>query len=161
MKTTNYCKAIFLGIAIMVLGACTQSAEKKENKELTDLQTLAAWYNYSTVDWDAIDDLYYRPYSCDWSDEIGEQIHPDFPKDYAGKYWHRLQNAKTLFHQQTLPLRVTASDKTLQAINHTEAAFDTLFVNIVSQEYYMRLFVDEYQELLPHEIDVLFESMRE
>ena len=120
---------------------------------------LSKFYNCSTVDWALIDTLYYRPYNCDWSEEIGAQIAHDFPFEYTSMYWHRLQNAKTYFHQQTLPLRIGASDAFIAQLNRTESALDTVFVHIVSQEYYMRIFVDCYEEVMPQEIDRCFETL--
>ena len=120
---------------------------------------LGKFYNYSTVDWALIDTLYYRPYNCDWPEEIEAQMHPDFPSEEACTYWHLLQNAKTYMHQQTLPLQSGASDAFLQQLGHTEATLDSVFVRIVSQEYYMRLFVDCYEELMPQEIDKCFQTI--
>ena len=127
-----------------------QSEAKKE---------LMNFYDYSTVDWAMLDTLYYRPYNCDWSEEIGKQILPDFPMEKSSLYWHRLQNAKTYLHQKTLPLRIGASNDFLIQLNRTEAALDSVFVRMVSQEYYMRLFVDCYEEILPQEIDKCFQLM--
>ena len=95
----------------------------------------------------------------DLPDEIGARIHPDFPSEYAARYWHRLQNAKTYLHQQTLPLRSGASEEFIAQLNHTESALDSVFVHIVNQEYYMRLFVDCYEEIMPQEIDKCFEEL--
>ena len=39
------------------------------------------------------------------------------------------------------------------------AALDSVFVHIVNQEYYMRLFVDCYEEIMPQEIDKCFEEL--
>ena len=138
---------------LLMLSACT-----KQDSVTMAQQELAKFYHYSTVDWAKLDTLYYRPYSCDWSDEIDAQIHPDFPPKYAGKYWHRLQNAKTYLHQQTLPLRSGATDEFIAQLDNTESALDTVFVRIVSQEYYLRLFVDCYQEIMPEEIDQCFQK---
>jgi hypothetical protein len=121
-----------------------------------DLLSVTAFYNYSTVDWCALDTVYYRPYNCDWPEEIGSRIIPGFPPEYATQYWHLLQNAKTKFHQQTLPLRAITSDRTQQQLDRTEAAFDSIYVHIVSQEYYLRIFPDCYNELIPPMIDSLF-----
>ena len=137
--------------AILMLSTCA----KQDSKTIAQHE-LAQFYNYSTVDWTKLDTLYYRPYWCDWPDEIDAQIYPDFPPEYAGKYWHRLQNAKTYLHQQTLPLRSGASNEFIAQLNHTESALDSVFVRIVSQEYYLRLFVDCYQEIMPEEIDKCF-----
>ena len=120
---------------------------------------LQKFYNYSTVDWCRLDTLYYRPYFCDWPEEMEARIHPDFPSEYTCKYWHLLQNTKTYLHQQTLPLRSGASDAFLEQLSRTEATLDSVFVRIVSQEYYMRLFVDCYEELMPEEIDKCFQIM--
>ena len=140
--------------ALLLLSSCA----KQDSRSLA-LQELQRFYNCSTVDWAKLDTLYYRPYNCDWPDEIGAQINPDFPPEYVAKYWHRLQNAKTWLHQQTLPLRCDASEAFIAQLNHTESALDSVFVHIVSQEYYLRLFVDCYEEVMPQEIDKCFESL--
>lgn len=140
-------------ILVAFIGCAKQDSTSVAQKELSK------FYNYSTVDWALIDTLYYRPYNCDWSEEIGAQIASDFPMEYTSKYWHRLQNAKTYLHQQTLPLRIGASDAFIEQLNRTESALDSVFVRIVSQEYYMRIFVDCYEEIMPIEIDKCFETL--
>lgn len=47
----------------------------------------------------------------------------------------------------------------IRQLDRTEALFDTLFVLTVSQEYYLRLRVDAYEELIPREITKCFESL--
>lgn len=116
---------------------------------------IASFYNYSTVDWGRIDTMYYRPYTADWSEDIDRRIHPDFPNEIAAKYWHSLQNAKTVFHQRTMPLRAASSGDVCEALNRTESMFDTVFVRCVEQEYYMRLLVDTYNENMPPALDSL------
>lgn len=141
-------------IALLVLGSCSRPCQLQTSEAV--LQNL---YSCSTVDWALLDTLYYRPYNCDWPDEIGAQIHPEFPPEYSARYWHRLQNAKTYLHQQTLPLRTGASEEFVNQLNRTESALDSVFVRIVSQEYYMRIFVDCYEEIMPAEIDRCFETL--
>lgn len=131
----------------------------RSNRTDVALKELGNFYNFSTVDWSLIDTLYYRPYNCDWPEEIGHRIHPDFPLEYATLYWNRVQNAKTYLHQQTLPLRSGASTECIKQLESTESALDSVFVAIVSQEYYMRLFVDCYEEIMPQEIDHCFETL--
>ncbi len=145
---------LYLLIIIVALISCAkQDSVSVAHKELSN------FYNYSTVDWAMIDTLYYRPYNCDWPDAISVKIASDFPMEYTSKYWHRLQNAKTYLHQQTLPLRIGASDEFIKQLNHTESALDSVFVRIASQEYYMRIFVDCYEEIMPLEIDKCFETL--
>ena len=134
----------------------SQPAEDPIKRSPEDV--LRSFYSYSTVDWALIDTIYYRPYNCDWPDRIEEQMLHDFPKEYSAKYWHLLQNAKKYFHQQTLPLRSGASKVFIDQLNYTESAFDSVFVAIVSQEYYLRLFVDCYEEIMPAEIDKCLET---
>ena len=146
-------KSLLIGLVVVILMGCT-----KQDSVSVAHNELGKFYNYSTVDWARIDTLYYRPYNCDWSEEIGAQIAPDFPIEYASKYWHRLQNAKTYLHQQTLPLRIGVSDAFIEQLNRTESALDSVFVRIVSQEFYMRLFVDCYEEIMPQEVTKCFET---
>ena len=111
---------------------------------------LARFYNYSTVDWDLIDTLYYRPYNCDWPDGMEKIFDPDAPAKVD-------KASATYLHQKTLPLRIGASPEFMDQLNRTEAALDTLFVRMVSQPYYMRLDVDCYQEIMPQEVTKCFE----
>ena len=145
---------LFLSTILVAFIGCA-----KQDSVCVAHNDLSKFYNYSTVDWALIDTLYYRPYNCDWSEEIGAKIASDFPMEYTSKYWHRLQNAKTYLHQQTLPLRIGASDAFIEQLNRTESALDSVFVRIVSQEYYMRIFVDCYEEIMPLEIDKCFETL--
>lgn len=141
-------------IALLVLDSCSHPCQVQTSEAV-----LQSFYNCSTVDWALIDTLYYRPYNCDWAEDIGAQIHPEFPPEYSARYWHRLQNAKTYLHQQTLPLRSGVSEEFVNQLNRTESALDSVFVRIVSQEYYMRIFVDCYEEIMPAEIDCCFETL--
>ena len=144
-------KNCFLFLTLLLMGVLTGCQRAKQ----TDI---FQYYNYSTVDWERLDMLYYRPYSADWNEQIGQRIRSDFPPEIAAQYWHSLQNAKTDFHQRSLPLRA-ASSVVGEALDRTEAMFDTVFVRCVEQEYYMRLFVDVYNEVMPAAIDDLCRSM--
>lgn len=148
-------KSAILIVALVSLGL---TGCAKQDSISVAHNELARFYNYSTVDWCLIDSLYYRPYNCDWPEEIGAQIVHDFPMEYTTKYWHRLQNAKTYLHLQTLPLRIGASDEFIEQLNRTESALDSVFVRMVCQEYYMRVFVDCYEEIMPQEVTKCFET---
>ena len=128
---------------------------------LGQIDDLSKWYNFSTVDWSALDSLYYLPYNCDWGEEIDEKMVKDFPEEEACLYWSRLKKAKTLFHQQTLPLRSQYPEMVNKQIERTEAAFDSVFVACVTQEYYMRLFVDCYEAILPLAIDSFYRTLND
>ena len=148
-------KSTILMIALVSLGL---TGCAKQDSVSVAHNELGKFYSWSTVDWAGIDSMYYRPYNCDWPEEIGAQIAPDFPFEYTSKYWHRLQNAKTYLHQQTLPLRIGASDEFIEQLNRTESALDSVFVRMVIQEYYMRVFVDCYEEIMPQEVTKCFET---
>ena len=148
-------KKLFL---IMVAALAFISCTKQDSVSMAHNE-LSKFYSFSTVDWDLIDTLYYRPYNCDWPDEIGARIAPDFPFEYTSKYWHLLQNAKTYLHQQTLPLRIGAPGEFIEQLNYTESALDSVFVRMVSDMYYLRSFVDYYEEIMPQEITKCFETL--
>ena len=116
---------------------------------------ISCYSDYSTVEWHELRDKYYRPNTADWSPEIDSLICDGFPMELACEYWHLLQNARTDFHQKSLPLRVEASKEMVDALDKTEAMFDTVFVRCVSQEYYMRLFPEMYNEVMKPAIDEL------
>ena len=145
-------------IALAIAGALSLTTSRRSNEAL-DLQHITPFYNYSTVNWTMMDTLYYRSYAGDWSEEIDSRIHPEFSLEIAAQYWHLLQNAKTYFHQQNLPLRRTTSKQGKQALDKAEAMFDTVFLHCVEQEYYLRLFVDVYNEIMPSTVDDLITNL--
>ena len=116
---------------------------------------ISCYYDFSTVDWQELSSKYYCPNADDWSSEIDKKIISGFPMEIASEYWHLLQNARTDFHQKSLSLRVEASKEMADALDNTEAMFDTVFVRCLSQEYYMRLFPEMYNETMKPAIDEL------
>ena len=110
---TNRLISFFLFV-LLIFPSCS----KQDSKNIAQNE-LQQFYCCSTVDWAKLDTLYYRPYNCDWAEEIGAQIHPEFPPEYSARYWHRLQNARTYLHQQTLPLRSGASGEFVNQLNRT------------------------------------------
>lgn len=67
---------------------------------------------------------------------------------------------KAYVHEKGLALRAVASQETVDALNRFEASFDTLFHRCVSQEYYMRLFQDCFNETIPDALEALAASCR-
>ena len=148
-------KIIVLLVFIGVFSGCGSNATT------TFVKSIAGYSNYSTVDWKYLGDKYYRPNTADWPAEVDSLIIKEFPIEIACEYWHLLQNARTDFHQKSLPLRAKASKNIVVAIDNTEAMFDTVFVRCVSQEYYMRLFPEMYNETMKPAIDKLITEINQ
>jgi len=153
-------KKIFVfAISAMVL-CCCQCRHNETSKDIHEFDArIGIWYNYSSVDWKQLDTLYYRPYTGDWPEEYdackdsSHRIDPITEIDVH--FWHLLQNARTKFHQDNLHLRQCGNQRVIRALNQTEAAFDTVFVHYMKDEYYLRARVDAYQEIMPKAIDKL------
>jgi hypothetical protein len=90
---------------------------------------------------------------------MNKRIIKDFPIEVSAEIWYLLQNARTDFHQKSLSLRAKASKNIVVALDNTEAMFDTVFVRCVSQEYYMRLFPEMYNETMKPALDELVEKL--
>ena len=135
--------------ASVLVTSCKQYATTEFVKEIR------CYSDYSTVAWSDLYEKYYRPNAGDWDSEINKRIIKDFPIEISTEIWHLLQNARTDFHQKSLSLRVEASKEMADALDNTEAMFDTVFVRCVSQEYYMRLFPEVYNETMKPAIDKL------
>lgn len=116
---------------------------------------IGVWYNFSTVDWAMLDTFYYRPYNCDWPDEYVASVGENHIPEEDARVWHLLQNARTKFHQDNLPLRAASTAEQRAHLDQVDAAFDTVFVRYMQNDYYLRAFVDAYQEVLPQQIDEL------
>lgn len=146
----RYLLILFAGVLVT---SCKQDATTEFVKEIS------CYSDYSTVAWSDLSEKYYRPNSADWPADVDSMIHEDFPMEIACEYWHLLQNARTDFHKKSLPLRAKASKNIVVAIDNTEAMFDTVFVRCVSQEYYMRLFPEMYNETMKPALDELVEKL--
>ena len=135
--------------ASMLITSCKQDTTTEFVKEIR------CYSDYSTVAWSELSEKYYRPNAGDWGLEMNKRIIKDFPREVSIEIWHLLQNARTDFHQKTLPLRAKASNNAINSLDRTEAMFDTVFVRCVNQEYYMRLFPEMYNEIMKPAIDEL------
>lgn len=141
--------------ASVLVTSCKQDATTEFVKEIS------CYSDYSTVAWPDLSEKYYRPNAGDWDSKINNRIIKDFPIEISTKIWHLLQNARTDFHQKSLPLRAKASKNIVVALDNTEAMFDTVFVRCVSQEYYMRLFPEMYNETMKPALDELVEKLND
>ena len=146
-------RLMYIAVAILALMGCSVDVKTEF------IRSVSSYSDYSTVDWDDLDDKYYRPNTADWPAEVDSLIVNDFPMEIACRYWHLLQNARTDFHQKSLSLRVNASKNVVAALNNTEAMFDTVFVRCISQEYYMRLFPEVYNDVMKVAIDKLISEL--
>lgn len=146
-------KLMCIAISILTLVGC--SADIKTEF----IRSVSGYSDYSTVDWGELGDKYYRPNTADWPAEVDSLIIEEFPMKIACGYWHLLQNARTDFHLKSLSLRTKASKNEIEALDKVEIMFDTVFVRCVSQEYYMRLFPEMYNEVMKPAIDELIKEL--
>lgn len=146
-------RLMYIAVAILALMGCSVDVKTEF------IRSVSSYSDYSTVDWDDLDNKYYRPNTADWSAEVDSLIVNDFPMEIACRYWYLLQNARTDFHQKSLSLRVNASKNVVSTLNNTEAMFDTVFVRCISQEYYMRLFPEVYNDVMKVAIDKLIREL--
>lgn len=142
-------KLMCIAISILTLVGCYADIKTEF------IKSVSSYSDYSTVDWGELGDKYYRPNAADWPAEVDSLIIEEFPMEIAAEYWHILQNARTDFHKKSLPLRAEASKGVIATLDNTEAMFDTVFVRCVSQEYYMRLLPEMYNEVMKPAIDEL------
>ena len=133
----------------------------KQDTTTNFVREISYYSDYSTVTWSDLSEKYYRPNTGDWGEDIEKCICTGFPLEIASYFSHLLQNARTDFHQKSLPLRAEASENIIKALDLTEAMFDTVFVRCVSQEYYMRLFPEMYNETMKPALDELVEKLND
>ena len=143
-------KNALIFILIVILTSCSY-----RDISIEFIRQISSYSDYSTVAWSDLSKKYYRPNAGDWGPEMNKRIIKDFPREVSIEIWHLLQNARTDFHQKSLSLRAKASKNAIRSLDCTEAMFDTVFVRCVSQEYYMRLFPEMYNETMKPAIDEL------
>ena len=140
---------------LLILFASMFITSCKQDTAAEFVKDIGCYSYFSTVDWEALTDKYYRPNIADWDSISNWRIIAGFPNEICAEYWCLLQNARTDFHQKSLPLRAKASNNAINSLDRIEAMFDTVFVRCVSQEYYMRLFPEMYNETMKPAIDGL------
>ena len=146
-------KYLLLLLVVAFVSGCRRNATTEF------VESVSCYSDFSTVDWSALSGKYYRPNTADWDSAVDERIIEGFPGEIAAEFWHLLQNARTDFHQKSLPLRAGATKNVVKALDCAEAMFDTVFLRCVSQEYYMRLFPEMYNETMKPAIDELVELL--
>ena len=144
----------FLLLLLILFVDCKQDTATKFVEDIN------CYSDFSTVDWSELSNKYYHPNIADRDSVINEQIIDGFPSEIAIGIWCLLQNARADFHQKSQPLRAEATKDIVNTLDQTEAMFDTVFVHCVSQEYYMRLFSEMYNEVMPSAIDELIISIK-
>lgn len=140
--------------ALILSGCCCHSDFLKADY----MGHVSQFYDCSFVDWDSFTDV--NQYSSDWGQEVDALMHESWKgHNAASVYWDRLQNAKAYVHRHSLPLRSVSNRRIGRELDKLEDGFDQAFINMVSQDYYMRVFEDVFDETVPPRIDSLVEIL--
>lgn len=147
----------------------TKSSELETRRYESDREALAIilkdtlkYSNYSTVDWNKVDELYYHPYNdCDFEYKVEIEPGADSNKviDTLCSINQRLENAKNDFRKLTTEARIIGSLNINQSLYSVEKGFDEVFNRVLSDTYYGRIFVDKYNEVMPKKFSELEESI--
>ena len=153
---------LLLFIVTFLAGSCCNHPSQTQANELRDslivdyMTYVAVFYDSAFVDWDSFTSLGINQYAADWSQEIDKVMDPTWREcNAAALYWDRLQSAKTYLHRNSLPLRAIASKGIVKELDTIEQAFDEAFIEMVSQEYYLRVFQDVFDEIFSARVDHL------
>ncbi len=150
---------VFLGHRLSEKGKLETRSFQSDKEALADV--LAEAFGYAdvyTVDWDYLEGMRYTQYKCpgleEYLDKIG--VHPA-PCDT----YDLIQKAKIDFHKRTIKARVLGSVKIVESLDEVESGFDEVLNLYFTREYYMRLFRDTYQEVMPARFEELERVFRE
>lgn len=153
---------LLLFIVTFLAGSCCNHPSQTQANELRDslivdyMTYAATFYDSAFVDWDSFIGLGINQYAADWSPEIDKVIDPTWREcGAAALYWERLKCAKVCLHRKSLPLRAIATKGLVKELDAIEQAFDDAFVEMISQEYYMRIFQDVFDEIFSAKVDHL------
>lgn len=155
----------FLASALLACSSCNRSSHSR-TFDLRDSLTVeymayaGLFYDSAFLDWDMIVNLGLNQNKADWGAEIEKIMHPTWRGHGAASlYWDRLQSAKICLHCQSLPLRTVASRRMLKELDAIEQALDEAFIEMVTQEYYLRVFQDVFDEVLSAKVDDLVTAL--
>lgn len=151
---------LILFISILLTGSCCNRTSISRTDELRDsllveyMSYAGLFYDSSFLDWNSFTDLDINQNKADWGTEVENLIHPTWRgHEAASIYWDRLQSAKICLHCKSLPLRAIATDRMLKEMDALEEAFDEAFLTMVTQEYYLRVFQDVFDETFAPKVD--------
>ena len=147
-------------ISTLLTGSCCNHTSISRTDELRDslfveyMTYAGLFYDSSFLDWNSFTDLDINQNKADWGSDVESLIHPTWRgHEAASIYWDRLQSAKICLHCKSLPLRAIATDRMLKEMDALEEAFDQAFLTMVTQEYYLRVFQDVFDETFATKID--------
>ena len=159
---------LILFIVTLLACSCCNHPSQTRSDELRDslvvdyMTYAAVFYDSAFVDWDSFTSLGMNQYAADWGPEIDKVVDTTWREcDAAALYWDRLQSAKVNLHCKSLPLRAIASKGIVKELDAMEQAFDDAFREMVSQEYYMRVFQDVFDEIFSARVDHLAVTLTE
>ena len=151
---------LILFISTLLEGSCCNRTSISRTDELRDsllveyMSYAGLFYDSSFLDWNSFTDLDIIQNKADWGTEVENLIHPTWRgHEAASIYWDRLQSAKICLHCKSLPLRAIATDRMLKEMDALEEAFDEAFLTMVTQEYYLRVFHDVFDETFAPKVD--------
>lgn len=151
---------LILFISTLLADSCCNRTSISRTDELRDsllveyMSYAGLFYDSSFLDWDSFTDLAINQNKADWGPEVENLIHPTWcGHEAASIYWDRLQSAKICLHCKSLPLRAIATDLMLKEMDALEEAFDEAFLTMVTQEYYLRVFQDVFDETFAPKVD--------
>ena len=148
-------------VTLLACSCCNHPSQTRSDELgdslVVDYMTYAAvFYDSAFVDWDPFTSLGINQYAADWGPEIDKVVDTTWREcDAAALYWDRLQSAKVNLHCKSLPLRAIASKGIVKELDAMEQAFDDAFTEMVSQEYYLRVFQDVFDEIFSARVDHL------
>lgn len=118
---------------LLILFASMFITSCKQDTATEFVKDIGCYSDFSAVDWEDLTDKYYRSNTTNWNSISNWRIIAGFPNEICAEYWCLLQNARTDFHQKSLPLRAKASKNVISSLDRTEAMFDTVFVRCVAK----------------------------
>ena len=155
---------IFIALATLtsVLLTSCGGASSRESVQADFVRFTSQLSDHSYVDWEEFDKISTEQYTADWEESIQQILDStEFPIEKATALWATLRNAKALVHKESLALRSFLTEDAMGAIDSLETGFDKVFLKIISQEYYMRVFPDCFDEVIPPLLDKMVKKLAE
>lgn len=138
-------KKIFLIIAtVSLLLGCTSNPKREFIKEVI------AFSNFESIDWDTTIENYYDIF--DWNKEVCDQFYAEASNIYlefeVSLNYGNLKAAQKAFHHKSLPFRNVASQDEIEALDNTEALFDTVWLKYLRQDFHEDLMKETYNQVM-------------
>jgi len=166
-------KAIIYYVGIVLFCVCLvfslnlvneEKWEYERNRDAVNALVDSGAFKYAEYSTSGLKDIDttvpYLGTTCNYSTEQGDLAEQNKIEEPC-LFWRQLYSAQFDFQRLTVKARVLGSDELVEALDKVENGFMQVFDKVISEEYYMRTYQDNYNLIMPPLFEELENAMHD